>query len=37
MITGGGIERLKEDFNLQKIQPELQIDSLDIKIEEILS
>lgn len=36
-ITGGGFERLKEDFDLQKIQPELYIDSLDVEIGEILS
>ncbi|MCD4810935.1 MAG: cysteate synthase, partial [Methanosarcinales archaeon] len=35
-ITGGGVERLKEDFDLCKIQPELHIDSLDVEIEEIL-
>jgi cysteate synthase len=35
-ITGGGIERLKEDFKLCKIQPELYIYSLDLEIEEIL-
>jgi len=35
-ITGGGVERLKEDFDLCKIQPELHINSLDVEIEEIL-
>lgn len=35
-ITGGGVERLKEDFDLCKIQPELHIDSLDVEIAEIL-
>jgi len=36
-ITGGGVERLKEDFDLCKILPELHIDSLDVEIEEILT
>lgn len=35
-ITGGGVNRLKEDFNLCKISPELHIDSLDVDMGNIL-
>jgi cysteate synthase len=35
-ITGGGIERLKEDFTLHHLQPEFKLDSPDIDIGQIL-
>lgn len=35
-ITGGGVERLKEDFDLCSISPEVQVDSLDVDIAELL-
>ncbi|MCL7413360.1 MAG: cysteate synthase [ANME-2 cluster archaeon] len=35
-ITGGGVERLKEDFTLHHLQPEFKLDSPDIDIELLL-
>jgi len=35
-ITGGGVERLKEDFTLHHLQPEFKLDSQDIDIELIV-
>jgi cysteate synthase len=35
-ITAGGVEKLKEDYNLWKIRPELSLESLDIDINSII-
>ncbi|MCL7415856.1 MAG: cysteate synthase [ANME-2 cluster archaeon] len=35
-ITGGGVDRLKEDYSLYSIQPEFRFDSPDVNIEHLL-
>jgi len=35
-ITGGGVKRLKEDFNICKIKPESHIDSMNVEIKNLI-